>query len=131
MPKDTEGTQASMGHVPLFSAPRQVLSSVKTIVLTAACSEGLGFHSVMGPGTLFRNRGRSGTGGSDRGVPEIRRIVCSPNLNKYDVRAQFGESTIFCRTWLEVLEILEREHGSAARVAVFPCGAIQYGVSEG
>jgi nickel-dependent lactate racemase len=130
-PKDTEGTQAGMGHVPLYSAPREVMAGVRTVVLSAACPEGLGFHSVMGPGTLFKERGRrSGTGGTDREAPKVRRVIFSPNLNKYDVAAQFGQDAIHCKTWDEVLAILTKEHGESAKVGVFPCGAIQYGVSE-
>jgi len=97
-------------------------------VLTAACPEGLGFHSVMGPGTLFRIRGtRSGTGGRERPVATPRRIIFSPNMSKHEVRAQFGESALFCKTWPETLALLQQHHGDGAKVAVFPCGAIQYG----
>lgn len=126
-PKDTEATQSGMGQVPLYAASPESLASVKTIVLTAACPEGLGFHSVMGPGTLFKLRGRSTTGGRERDAGRVKRIVVSPNLNKYDVRAQFGEEVVFCRTWEQARALLEADHGPQARVCVFPCGAIQYG----
>jgi hypothetical protein len=116
-----------MGQVPLYAASPESLASVKTIVLTAACPEGLGFHSVMGPGTLFKLRGRSTTGGREREAGKVKRIVVSPNLNKYDVRAQFGEEVVFCRTWEQARALLEADHGPQARVCVFPCGAIQYG----
>ena len=127
-PKDTEGTQAGMALVPLWGSREQALKENGSLVLTAACPEGLGFHSVMGPGTLFRIRGnRSGTGGRVREIPTPRRILFSPGMNKYDVRAQFGAETIFCKTWPETLAVLREHHGDHAKVAVFPCGAIQYG----
>ena len=125
-PKDTEGTQSGMARVPLYGTRHKVLKENGTVVIASACSEGLGFHSVMMPGTWFRTRGRSGVGGRVRRV-QVREVVFSPNLNKYDVRAQYGEQTIFCKTWPEVLGVLEQAHGGSARACVFPCGAIQHG----
>ncbi len=127
-PKDTEATQAGMAMVPLYGAQETALKEGGTTVITAACPEGLGFHSVMGPGTLYKERSRrSGTGGRVTRVPDGSRIIFSPNLNKYDVRNQFGENARLCRTWPEVLDALEAKHGAQAKVGVFPCGAIQYG----
>jgi nickel-dependent lactate racemase len=127
-PKDTEGTQAGMGLVPIRGKPFQVLREGGTLVLAAACSEGLGFHSVMGPGTLLRTR----YGGAGRrhvqDAPEMQSIVFSPGLNVHDVRAMFGEDVLFCKTWSEVLGILHAAHGDSARACVFPCGAIQHGI---
>ena len=130
-PKDTEGTQAGMGRVPLYATRNEALKPDGTLVITAGCPEGLGFHSVMGPGTTFRTRGRSGVGGRIRPVPQVRQIVFSPGMNKYDVRAQFGEHVLFCKTWPDVLTILQREHGESANVSVFPYGAIQHGGERG
>lgn len=126
-PKDTEGTQAAMAAVPLYGAREQALRENGTLVITSACPEGLGYHSVMGPGTSFRMRNRSGIGGSNSAVPQIRQVIFSPGMNRYDVKAQFGPQTIFCKTWPEVVALLEKEYGPAAKVGVFPCGAIQYG----
>ncbi len=127
-PKDTEATQAGMAMVPLYGARETALKQGGTTVITAACPEGLGYHSVMGPGTLFKQRAqRSGTGGRVTAVPEALRIVFSPNLNKYDVRNQFGEDAVWCKTWPEVLQKLQEKHGDRPSAAVFPCGAIQYG----
>lgn len=128
-PKDTEGTQSGMARVPLHAAGHEALRPGGTMVITAACPEGLGFHSVMGPGTLFKERGRArmAAEGAERQRP--REIVFTPNMNKYDVRAQFGPDVIHYRTWPEVLADLERHHGPAAKACVFPYGAIQYGVA--
>jgi len=126
-PKDTEGTQSSMARVPLLGTRRKVFSENGTLVVTTASPEGLGFHSVMGPGTTFKLLARSGVGGGVSPIPQVRQITFSPNMNKYDVRAMLGEDMLFCKTWPEVIAILEREYGESARVCVFPCGAIQYG----
>jgi nickel-dependent lactate racemase len=130
-PKDTEGTQAGMGRVPLYSVPRETLQGVRTTVLTACCPEGLGFHSVMMPGTTFRLRGtRSGTGGSEGREAKVQQIVFSPNLTRYEAKALFGEEAVLCKTWDETRALLEQTHGAKTKVAVFPTGAIQYGVTE-
>jgi lactate racemase len=128
-PKDTEATQAGMAMVPLHGTHETALKEGGTAVITAACPEGLGFHSVLGPGTLLRERSRPPASG--RRVtrpPERSRIIFSPNLNKYDVRNQFGEDALLCKTWPEVLQTLQARHGNQAKVSVFPCGSIQYGV---
>lgn len=127
-PKDTEGTQSGMARVPLYAAGQRALRPGGTMVITAACPEGLGFHSVMGPGTLFKERGRAraAAGGVER--PPMREIVFTPNMNKYNVRAQFGPDVIHYRTWAEVLADLERHHGPGTKACLFPYGAIQYGV---
>ena len=130
-PKDTEGTQVGMARVPLYGTQREVFGENGTLVIVSACSEGLGFHSVMGPGTQFKTTGRSGVGGRSRTVPRVRTIIFSPNLNKHDVAAltqgRSEEKTTFCKTWPEVLALLSREHGQSAKVCVFPCAAMQYG----
>jgi len=125
-PKDIEGTQAGMARVVLGGKGSQLLKDNGTIVITAACPEGFGFHSTTGPGTRWRERILSEVRDT-AGVPHVRTILFSPNLNKYDIPAYFGKSTIFCKSWSEVLSILEQEHGLHAKVAVFPCGAMQYG----
>ena len=125
-PKDTEGTQIRMGLVPVRGTSRKVVADDGSLVIAAGCPEGLGYHSVMGPGTLFRMRGsRSGAGGVVRQTKALD-IVFSPGLNRHDVRAQIGAHVQFCKTWPEVIATLERKHGATAKVCVFPCGSIQY-----
>lgn len=125
-PKDSEGTQAGMARVPLLGTRRKVLKENGTLVIVTASSEGLGFHSVLGPGTLLRQRRLSGGTGSRPGYPGSRVVVFSPNLSRYDVRGMFGREAVFCRTWPEVIDQLERHCGAKARVCVFPCGAMQH-----
>jgi nickel-dependent lactate racemase len=131
-PKDTEGTQINMALVPVRGTSRQVVHENGSWVITAGCPEGLGYHSVMGPGTLFRMAGRrSGTGGTVRQARGLD-FIFSPGLNRHDVQAQFGNRADigprlqFCKTWDALIEALERKHGVAARVCVLPCGSIQY-----
>jgi nickel-dependent lactate racemase len=125
-PKDTEGTQASMALVPVRGTTRKVLSGNGTLVIATACPEGLGYHSVMGPGTLFRIRGtRSGTGGTTRRARGLD-MLFSPGMNRYDVRDQFGPHVQFFKAWDEMIATLENKHGALAKVCVLPCGSIQH-----
>jgi nickel-dependent lactate racemase len=125
-PKDTEGTQASMAQVPIRGTSRKVISDEGTLVIATACPEGLGYHSVMGPGTLFRMRGtRSGTGGTTRRTKGLD-MIFSPGLNRYDVRDQFGPHVQFYKTWDELIAALKSKHGAVAKVCVLPCGSIQH-----
>ena len=128
-PKDTEGTQAVLALVPLHGTLHKALKANGTIVITSASSEGLGFHSVLGPGTLLRGRGDSGFGGRTGARPEAQQILFSPNLNRYDVRSLYGDRVRFCKTWNKVIEVIATRHGDSPRVAIFPCGALQYGVT--
>jgi nickel-dependent lactate racemase len=131
-PKDTEGTQINMAMVPVRATSRKVAKEDGSLVIAAGCPEGLGYHSVMGPGTLFRMRGnRSGTGGTVRQARWLD-FIFSPGLNRYDVEAQFGQRADigpqleFCKTWDALIDALQRKHGSSAKVCVLPCGSIQY-----
>ena len=130
-PKDTEGTQAGMATVPIRGKPFSVLKEGGTLVIAAACSEGLGFHSVMGPGTLMRVKWGAPAQREVKGAPSLQKIVFAPGLNVHDVRTFFGPDVRFCKTWPQVLEILQKTHGDTARACVFPCGAMQHGITRG
>jgi nickel-dependent lactate racemase len=121
-PKDSEGTQSAMALVPLHSAYGKVLKEGSTVVIATASPEGLGYHSLMGPGTQLRLKQLA----DQEGRLSWAGIVFSPNLHREDVRVMYGDAVRFCKTWPEVLAILESKYGSSARVCVFPTGAMQY-----
>lgn len=115
-PKDTELCQAPLAMVPLSSSRKKPLKEDATVVICSACPEGLGWHSVFGPGTALAGK---------PGKRQQRTIIFSPGVNRWDVAAKFGEDAILCTSWPQVLEVLREIHGKEARVAVFPAGAIQ------
>ncbi len=116
-PKDAEFTQAGMAMVPIRGDNPQKLKDDTTVVIATASPEGMGFHSVFGPGAELRGKP----------TPQRwRTIIFSPNLNKWDVLLLYGEHAAFCRTWDEVIEELEKHHGKDLKAAVFPYGAMQY-----
>jgi nickel-dependent lactate racemase len=114
-PKDTELLQAPLALVPLHGQ-REVLAPGATVVIASASPEGLGWHSVLGPGTALAGRPSSAPG----------TIVFSPGVNRHDVAAKFGDGALHCPTWADVVAEVGRRHGAAPRVAVFPAGALQY-----
>lgn len=129
-PKDTEGFQMGLALAPVRSAPVNLLNDGGTLVLASACSEGAGFHLVLGPGTYLRTKRGTGRGAWPVGdAKDVQAIVFSPGVNRQDVRSLYGDDMPLCQTWPEVLEILQRRHGGSAKVCVFPCGAMQYGVA--
>ncbi len=115
-PKDTELCQAGLAMVPLAGREKKPLRAGGTIVMCSASPEGLGWHSVLGPGTALRGK---------PGRRTERTILFSPGVNKWDCRSLFGDDVIFCKTWAAVLAELEKHHGAGAEVAVFKAGAIQ------
>jgi nickel-dependent lactate racemase len=121
-PKDAEGTQSAMALVPLHGAFDRLLKNESTVVIATASPEGLGYHSLMGPGTQLRLQQLA----AQEGKVHWAGILFSPNLHPVDARAMYGERIQFCQTWSEVRMILEEKHGAAARVCVFPAGAMQY-----
>ena len=101
---------------PLSDTKKDPFKDNSTIVMCSASPEGLGWHSVLGPGTALR-----GTASK----PARRTILYSPGVNKWDVISLMGDGVIFCKTWPEVLAELVKHHGSGSSVAVFPAGALQ------
>lgn len=165
-PKDTDAHQLSMARVPLYGESSAAVKADGSVVTISACTEGAGYHLVMGPGTRFRERmlrrsestgtgatGRAGSTGSTRssraatadacgasdrpgatdakaaprrGADKRRRdILFAPGVNTREVRVLYGEQFQHFTTWEQTVEELLSRHGSAARVGVFPAGALQ------
>lgn len=115
-PKDTELCQAGLALVPLGSCPHDPIAAGGTVVIASACPEGLGWHSVLGPGTALR---------APPQPPAHRTLVFSPGVNRYDCQALYGEHVGLFREWEELIGQLEAIHGGGPRVSVFPAGALQ------
>ncbi|MFH1084504.1 MAG: lactate racemase domain-containing protein [Chloroflexota bacterium] len=128
-PKDNDAHQISLARVPLYGTRQRALKPGATVVTISACSEGAGYHLVMGPGTFFRQRtgrqvGAALTGSGAREV-QARNILFAPGVNAREVRLLYGDQYVHCRTWEEVLVLLRERYGDTAKVGVFPCGALQ------
>jgi len=121
-PKDTEFVQAGMAFNVWQNTRRPIVREGGTIVLCTASSEGYGFHSLHGPSMRLSNTRSPRQLFGDRQL-----VIFCPNIIRRDLpaEAQADEGLILCRTWGEVAGVLERRHGAGARVAVFPCSAMQ------
>jgi hypothetical protein len=115
-PKDTELCQAGLALVPLGSCAHDPMAEGGTIVIASACPEGLGWHSVLGPGTALR---------ASPQPPQHRTLMFSPGVNRYDCQALYGEHVRLFRNWEDLVGQLQAVHGNSARVSVFPSGALQ------
>ena len=119
-PKDNELMQASMATIPSRSGKNNLIKDDTTIVIASAAPEGLGYHTIYGPGCELAGK---------PSTPRHRTFIFSPNVNRWDVLGKFGDGYGFCRSWDDVINALQKHHGAGSRVAVFPCGSIQYGVT--
>ena len=55
-PKDTELCQAGLAMTPLSGTKKNPFNENSTTVMCSASPEGLGWHSVLGPGTALRGK---------------------------------------------------------------------------
>jgi len=123
-PKDTELVQAA-NALNVYGRPdKGVVREGGTIVIITACSEGVGFHSLHGPGMrIYVNLAEHATYGKI--LRDRRVIIYSPNLSLADVRQYYPADTRLARSWPEVMELLTAWHGDTARTVVFPCASMQ------
>ncbi len=119
-PKDNEFIQAGMAFNIWNSAREPIVHEGGTVVLCSAASEGPGFHSLHGPGMRLPNTGSLRARFAPREL-----VIFSPGINARDLNAATRADTTYCRTWEEVMAVLQRRHGPGTRAAVFPCAAIQ------
>ena len=119
-PEDPELNQANKCFNFILSS-KTFLARKATVLATAACTEGRGYHALMAEtgAKLYTNWG-------NHILWEIifrkrRFAFFSPNVNKADIHHIFPETTIFSRNWDVLIDKLREIHGDAANVAVFPC----------
>ena len=120
-PKDTEITQINNAFNILFLSKRDVVKKDGTVVITSACPEGRGYHSLMGHGTrlaprpenlkaLFRGRNA---------------IIFSPHLSRSDVDAYFPKDVLLFNRWEDVLQCIMKREKDSQTVAIFPTTPLQ------
>jgi nickel-dependent lactate racemase len=116
-PKDAEFLQHLTAFAPHASAATPFVREGGTFVVVVSGDEGLGSHSLFGPGMRLaasrptRVRGRDVIFFAPRTDPGLLPVTM--------------EGTVLLPTWAQTLEWLERKHGSQARVAVYPCATMQ------
>jgi nickel-dependent lactate racemase len=117
-PKDTEFLQHITALAPWKTAPAPIVREGGTIVIAAASTEGLGFHSLFGPGMhLAAPRATR--------VRDRELVFFAPGMTPGCLSPGTAEGTTMFATWEQTRGWLEAKHGPSARVAVFPCATIQ------
>ncbi len=119
-PKDAELLQVGNSFNVLRSSKHMPVRPGGTVVVTAACPLGRGYHALHGPAMrLYRTP-------VERAYLEGRPVIFhAPSLNEHDARISFWDGYPFERTWSAVVRRLVASHGPKARVAVFPCAPLQ------
>jgi len=127
-PKDTEYAQLNLAFNVWNTAATPIAHERGTVVVCTAASEGAGFHSLMGPGMFLGQN--FDTSSPRRAVAPRDMIIFSPGINERDLSPAAREDVTFCNEWPKVIATLRAKHGHHARVAVFPCSAMQIAENE-
>ena len=120
-PKDTEILQIT-NTLNMFHLPEKALVRKNgIIVMSSACFEGRGFHSIMGHGTemvydpadiekLFE--GRTG-------------VIFSPNLNRHDMKYYFPDTIRLFTEWGKLIQFVQKQVGDDPQIAIYPTASLQ------
>jgi hypothetical protein len=124
-PEDTELLQAGKAlNVWTGNMKLRLVRPGGTVILATACSEGLGFHSLVDRG--MRMYARAGHRQEEKDIFAGRQvIVFAPTSSRPDFLEKYDDTAVHCRTWAEVLAHLMRKRGRQS-VTVFPNGSLQH-----
>ena len=120
-PKDSEYLQSSMAFNVWKTAPEPFVPEDGTLVACTAASEGAGFHSLIGPGRKVESPG----GFVPTAFAPREVVIFSPGVHSRDLAPTALEGATLYQTWGATVDHLAAKHGPRARVAVFPCSAMQ------
>jgi nickel-dependent lactate racemase len=119
-PKDDELLQAENAFMFHHTAPPGYLRDDGLILLTSACSLGMGHHGLFGPKQrLYRKPIRKGFLG--------KRHVAAfmPGVSSEEFHEIYWEGYAHFSTWEATLGFLQQRYPDGARVGIFPCSSIQ------
>lgn len=119
-PKDTELLQAENGFIPLKSAKQPILKEGGMVLLTSACSDGLGHHGLFGPGGLLYRKPRP-----LRFLKNYRFVFLGENVSDNAFHQVFAEEYPIFGRGDQLTDYLRSELPPHARVAVFPTASLQ------
>ncbi len=119
-PKDGELLQVGNAFNCYRSSSRPLLKDNGTLVVTACCQLGKGYHSLHGRGMRLHR-------------PPIAKpylngceiAFFSPHINERDFRVSFAPEYRLFTSWDALTSYLEQKHAGAASVGVFPTAPLQ------
>lgn len=119
-PKDTELLQAENAFIPLHSTAKKLLRENGAVIVTSACSEGLGHHALFGPdGALYRKPQPK------RSLEGKRFMFFSENIRREDFEQVFWEGYASFSNWNSLRETIAKPAGEPLKVLVFPHASLQ------
>lgn len=119
-PKDTELIQADTSFTPLNTTKAKLVNENGVVIVTTSCSNGLGYHSLFGPGMrLYRKPIKR------RLLGNCDLIVFAPNINKAEFKTIFWEDYMFADNWETVLLNLQQRFPGKASVSILPTAPLQ------
>ena len=116
-PKDSEFLQHVTAFAPYKTAPEPLVREGGTVVVVVSGAEGLGSHSLFGPGMKLAVKRPTRVKGRDL-------IFYAPNTDPGTLPLTM-EGTVLLPTWADTIAWLEGKHGAGASVSVFPCATLQ------
>lgn len=119
-PKDTELLQAENAFIPLKSANIPFVKEDGLIVVTSACSEGLGHHGLFGPGGLLYRKPRP-----LRFLKNKKLIFYTPNVSDQEFHSIFHSDYLLFREKERLINYLKSSLAKQAKIAVFPYASLQ------
>ena len=116
-PKDSEFLQHVTAFAPYKTAPEPIVREGGTVVVVVSGAEGLGSHSLFGPGMKLAVKRPTRVKGRDL-------IFYAPNTDPGTLPLTM-EGMVLLPTWADTIAWLEGKHGAGASVSVFPCATLQ------
>jgi nickel-dependent lactate racemase len=119
-PKDGEILQVGNALNCYRTSSRPLLKREGTLVITACCQLGRGYHSLHGPGMRLHREPTAKPYLDGREV-----LFFSPHVNERDFRVSFAPEYRLYTSWEHLSSYLDAKHGDAASVGVFPTAPLQ------
>ena len=120
-PKDTEIMQFTCALNIASMVENDIVKKDGYVVITTACPEGRGFHSLCGHGTRLEPK-KEHLGALFKGRTGI---IFSPFLSRMDVYTYLPENILFFNHWDDVIRFITENEKIAQKVAIFPTAPLQ------
>jgi nickel-dependent lactate racemase len=119
-PKDGELLQVGNAFNCYRTSARPLLKEDGTLVVTACCESGRGYHSLHGRGMRLHRAPAAKAYLQGREV-----VLFSPHVNERDFRVSFAADYRLFKSWVGLTSYLQSKHRGTVSMAVFPTAPLQ------